>query len=55
MPATEIGAALRNQSQGQIGADAVNLGQIGARQLVERRPDVEIERIGQTSLMASVG
>jgi len=45
MPATEIGVALRNQSQGQIRTNAVNLRQIGARQLVERRPDVEIERV----------
>lgn len=35
-PSTQICAALGNQTQGQVGADAVDLGQIDADQLIEQ-------------------
>lgn len=42
---------IRNQTQGQVGAYAVDLGQIDSDQLIEQGTDIEVERGGLPGTM----
>lgn len=44
-PATQVSTALRHQTQRQVRADTVDVGQIDADQLIEQGAYVEVERI----------
>ena len=50
-PSTQIRAALGDQPKSQVGADAVDLGQINTDQLIEQGTYIEIERVGLPRVM----